>query len=71
MPSPSGMGIAMMIPFFNSFSMLVGALIAEGFAKVKPKLAERFTIVVSSGFIAGETLMAVVIIAWNVFFPSA
>lgn len=71
MPSPSGMGIAMMIPFFNSFSMLVGALIAEGFAKVKPKLAERFTIVVSSGFIAGETLMAVVIIAWNVFFPPA
>jgi putative OPT family oligopeptide transporter len=71
MPSPSGMGIAMMIPFFNSFSMLVGALIAEGFAKVKPKLAERFTIVVSSGFIAGETLMAVVIIAWNVFFPAA
>jgi len=70
-PSPSGMGIAMMIPFFNSFSMLVGALIAEGFAKVKPKLAERFTIVVSSGFIAGETLMAVVIIAWNVFFPAA
>jgi uncharacterized oligopeptide transporter (OPT) family protein len=66
MPSAAGAGIAMMIPFFNSFSMLIGAVIAAVAAKLKPSLHERFTVVLASGVIAGETLMAVGIIAYNV-----
>ena len=66
LPSVNGVGIAMTVPFANSFSMFFGAVLAWIFQKAKPKLAERFTVVVSSGFIAGETLMAVGIIAWGI-----
>ena len=66
LPSVNGVGIAMTVPFANSFSMFFGAVLAWLFEKAKPKLAERFTVVVSSGFIAGETLMAVGIIVWGI-----
>lgn len=66
LPSVNGVGIAMTVPFANSFSMFSGAVIAWAFEKAKPKLAERFTVVVSSGFIAGETLMAVGIIVYGI-----
>ncbi len=66
LPSVNGIGIAMTVPFANSFSMFFGAVLAWLFAKVKPQLAERFTVVVASGFIAGETLMAVAIIGYGI-----
>lgn len=66
MPSVAGVGIALTVPFANSFSMFLGAVLAWIFARISPRLSERFTIVVASGFIAGETLMAVGIIAWGV-----
>lgn len=66
MPSVSGVGIAMTVGFTSSFSMFIGACLAWLFEKLKPQLAERFTVVVSSGLIAGETLMAVALIAWGV-----
>jgi uncharacterized oligopeptide transporter (OPT) family protein len=46
--------------------MFIGACLAWLLEKLKPQLAERFTVVVSSGLIAGETLMAVALIAWGV-----
>ena len=66
MPSVSGVGIAMTVGFTSSFSMFLGACIAWAVEKAKPALAERFTVVVSSGLIAGETLMAVGLIAYGV-----
>lgn len=66
MPSIAGVGVAAMVPFWNSLSMFLGAVLADVFARVRPKLAERYTVVASSGLIAGETLMAVVIIAFKV-----
>jgi uncharacterized oligopeptide transporter (OPT) family protein len=66
MPSVSGVGIAMTVGFTSSFSMFIGACLAWLLEKLKPQLAERFTVVVSSGLIAGETLMAVALIAWGV-----
>ena len=66
LPSINGVGIAMTVPFANSFSMFLGAVLAWAFGKVSPKLSERFTVVVASGFIAGETLMAVGIIAYGI-----
>jgi uncharacterized oligopeptide transporter (OPT) family protein len=66
MPSIAGVGIAMMVPFFNTFSMLVGALIAEVIARRNATFAEKFVVVVASGFIAGETLMSVAIIVQSV-----
>ncbi len=65
-PSVAGVGIAMTVGFSSSFSMFLGACLAWAVQRGWPKLAERFTVVLASGFIAGETLMAVALIAWRV-----
>jgi uncharacterized oligopeptide transporter (OPT) family protein len=61
-PSATGLGIAGVIPAFNSISMFLGALGAWILAKYRPKIDERYTVAVSSGLIAGESLMGVAII---------
>jgi OPT family oligopeptide transporter len=60
-PSPSGVGIAMVIPAFNSFAMALGAFVAEGIRRARPALAEKAVLPVASGFIAGESLMGLVL----------
>jgi OPT family oligopeptide transporter len=60
-PSPMGLGLAFVIPAFNSISMFIGALIALLFARYKPKAADTYTIPVASGIVAGESLMGVAI----------
>jgi uncharacterized oligopeptide transporter (OPT) family protein len=60
-PSPSGVGIAMVIPGSNAIAMFLGAAIAEGLRRTKPQLAERLVVPVSSGLIAGESLMGIVV----------
>jgi uncharacterized oligopeptide transporter (OPT) family protein len=62
LPSTTGLGIAGVIPAFNAISMFVGALVAWLVAKAAPKTAEDYTVPVSSGLIAGESLMGVGII---------
>jgi uncharacterized oligopeptide transporter (OPT) family protein len=61
-PSATGLGIAGVIPAFNSISMFLGAFGAWLLARIGPKTAERYTIAVSSGLIAGESLMGVAVI---------
>lgn len=58
-PSATGLGIAGVVPAFNSISMFLGALAAWILAKRSPATDEKYTIPVSSGLIAGETLMGV------------
>lgn len=60
-PSPSGLGIALVIPASNAIAMFIGSAIAALLRKYKPAAGERYTIPVSSGFIAGESLMGIVI----------
>jgi uncharacterized oligopeptide transporter (OPT) family protein len=60
-PSPSGLGIAMVIPGSNSIAMFTGGLIAEILRRRVPALAERYVVPVSSGLIAGESLMGVAV----------
>jgi uncharacterized oligopeptide transporter (OPT) family protein len=60
-PSPSGVGIAMVIPGSNAVAMFVGAAMAEFLRRTKPQLAERLVVPVSSGLIAGESLMGIVV----------
>ena len=62
LPSTTGLGIAGVIPAFNSFAMFAGALLAWLFARARPKAAETYTVPLSSGLIAGESLMGVAII---------
>jgi OPT family oligopeptide transporter len=60
-PSATGVGLAMVIPFYNSLSMFVGALIVKIMRKKTPDVSEKYTIPVASGFIAGESIAGVVI----------
>ncbi len=60
-PSPSGVGIAMVIPGANCLAMFLGSAAAEAFRRVKPAAAEKMVVPVSSGLIAGESLMGIIV----------
>lgn len=60
-PSASGLGIAMVVPGYNAISMFAGSALAELIKRTKPHVAEKTVVPVSSGFIAGESLMGILI----------
>jgi len=60
-PSAMGLGLAFVIPFWNTLSMFAGAVAAWVFVRRSRELADRYTIPVASGLIAGESLMGVAI----------
>ncbi|MEK6701791.1 MAG: OPT family oligopeptide transporter [Planctomycetota bacterium] len=60
-PSASAVGLAWVLPFSNCLSWLIGAIIASVWAALGKKSADKFTIPVASGIIAGESLMAAVL----------
>jgi uncharacterized oligopeptide transporter (OPT) family protein len=62
LPSTTGLGIAGVIPAFNSIAMFTGALIAWLVSRAAPRIGETYTVPISSGLIAGESLMGVAII---------
>ena len=61
LPSPNGLGLAMVVPGSNSIAMFLGAALAEFLRRWKPALAEKTVVPVASGFIAGESLMGILI----------
>ncbi len=62
LPSPSGIGIAMIVPGSNCIAMFLGAAAAEWLRRKHPTIGDTYTVPVGSGFIAGESLMGVLII---------
>lgn len=68
LPSSTGLGIALVIDFKDSFAMFLGAVIAWTLAKKRADLDERYTVAVSSGVIAGESLMGVALAFFTVLF---
>ncbi len=58
-PSPAGLGLAMVMPGSNSISMFLGALLAVLWRRWWKRSAEQFVTPVASGLIAGESLMGV------------
>ena len=66
-PSASGLGLGFILPFYNPLAMFLGALIAWGIEKISKSTAERYTIAIASGLIAGESIMGVVVAALNNF----
>ena len=60
-PSPTGIGIGMLVPGSAVFAMFVGGVIAELWRRVAPASQERHLVPLSSGFIAGEAIVAVLI----------
>jgi putative OPT family oligopeptide transporter len=60
-PSPTGMGIAMLIPFNAVAGIFAGAMLDQVWARVAPRTQERYSVPAASGLIAGEALVAVAI----------
>ncbi len=61
-PSATGLGIALVIDFNDSFAMFVGAFAAWLLLRRRKDLADRYTVSVASGAVAGEGLMGIVVI---------
>ena len=61
LPSPTGLGLGLILPFFNPFSMLIGALVAWFWARRRSAQADHYVVPVASGIIAGESIVSVVI----------
>jgi uncharacterized oligopeptide transporter (OPT) family protein len=61
-PSPAGMGIAMVIPGSNAIAMFAGGALAEFVRRKWRSFADAFVVPISSGLIAGESLMGVVVV---------
>ncbi|MFO0609403.1 MAG: OPT family oligopeptide transporter [Polyangiales bacterium] len=62
LPSATGLGIAFVIDAHDSLAMLAGAVFALGLQRFRKALAERYTVSVASGMVAGEGLMGIAII---------
>ena len=60
-PSPTGIGIAMLIPISAVTVIFLGAALDAIWARVSPESHERYSIPIASGLIAGEALVAVAI----------
>ncbi len=60
-PSPTGIGIGMLVPASAVATMFLGACLDWIWRKSDSTSAQRYSIPVASGFIAGEALVAVII----------
>ena len=65
-PSPSGLGLAMVIPGSNALAMFFGGALAELARRAWPTFASRYLTPIASGFIAGESLMGVAVVVLKV-----
>ncbi len=63
LPSAPALGLALVIPAWNSISLFLGALIAAVVTRVSPVTGERYILPVAAGLVAGESLMGIVTIA--------
>jgi putative OPT family oligopeptide transporter len=61
LPSPTGLGLAFVVQGYSSISIFIGACIAALYRRARPKAAETYTIPVASGFIAGESLVGILV----------
>jgi putative OPT family oligopeptide transporter len=64
-PSANSIGLAFVIPAYNSTSMFLGAVAAAVVMKVAPSWGKRFIVVLASGLIAGESLAGVGFALWQ------
>jgi uncharacterized oligopeptide transporter (OPT) family protein len=60
-PSPTGMGIGVLIPISAVTTIFLGALADWVWEASKPDSHKRYSIATASGFIAGEAIVAVII----------
>ena len=61
LPSTMGLGLSWVIPFGNTFSFLVGAVIMWLWELAHRRSADKYAVAIASGMIAGESLMKAII----------
>jgi len=61
LPSAMGLGLAWVIPFQNSLSFAIGAVLVLLWTGRDKKSAETFSVPIASGLVAGESLVAALI----------
>jgi uncharacterized oligopeptide transporter (OPT) family protein len=66
-PSATGIGLGMILPFYYPLAMFLGALLAWVAEHVSAEWADKNTLTIASGVIAGESIMGVVVAALNTF----
>jgi uncharacterized oligopeptide transporter (OPT) family protein len=60
-PSATGLGLSFILPASNSYTFLVGAILAAVVAYKWPKQDKLYTIAAASGLVAGESVMGVAV----------
>jgi len=60
-PSPTGLGIGILVPFSVVFTMFIGGIIAWIWERLDAKSASIYLVPLASGLIAGEALVAVLV----------
>jgi uncharacterized oligopeptide transporter (OPT) family protein len=60
-PSPTGLGLGVLLPFASVTTIFAGGLIALVWRRARPAQAQAYQIPLASGFIAGEALVAVLV----------
>jgi uncharacterized oligopeptide transporter (OPT) family protein len=66
LPSPAAMGVAFVLPASLSLTVLVGALLFAGLARLRPAFSETHGPSLAAGGIAGESLLGLVLAAVTV-----
>jgi uncharacterized oligopeptide transporter (OPT) family protein len=61
LPSAMGLGLAWVMPFSNSLSFAIGAVLVAAWNRVSRKGSDLYYVPVASGLIAGESLVAALI----------
>jgi uncharacterized oligopeptide transporter (OPT) family protein len=61
LPSAMGLGLSWVMPFQNSLSFAIGALIVAAWSKLSQRNSELYYVPIASGLIAGESLIAAII----------
>ncbi|HVV00551.1 MAG TPA: OPT family oligopeptide transporter, partial [Verrucomicrobiae bacterium] len=61
LPSAMGLGLAWVVPFQNSVSFAIGAILVEVWTRLNKKQCNLFAVPIASGLVAGESLIAALI----------
>ncbi|MFZ4428798.1 MAG: OPT family oligopeptide transporter [Phycisphaerales bacterium] len=61
LPSAMGLGLSWVVPFANALGFMVGALVIFVWERINRRHADKYAVPLSSGLIAGESLIKAVI----------
>lgn len=67
-PSASAIGLAFVIPAWNSVSLFIGAVLAYTVTRLSRSWSERFLLAAAAGLVAGESLAGVATAMGRLFF---